>query len=163
MNAFHNACQTFVSQNVGAGKYERISPIVRRCIACQVTLGAVLCTFALTFKAQLIAIYNSDPAVIAAGCGRMSIMAAFYVVFGMADVLTGAIRGYGVPIAPVIINLIGTCVLRLVWISVLDTSSFGVEYVFASYPVTWSVVFVSLSLCYLWLRHKEKKVRSQLC
>ena len=68
MNAFHNACQTFVSQNVGAGKYERISPIVRRCIACQVTLGAVLCTFALTFKAQLIGIYNSDPAVIAAGC-----------------------------------------------------------------------------------------------
>lgn len=163
MNSFHNACQTFVSQNVGAGRYDRISPIVRRCLACQMTLGAVLCTFALTFQRMLIGIYNSDPAVIDAGCGRMRILVSFYVVFGMADVLTGAIRGYGVPIAPVIINLVGTCLLRLVWISVLDTSIYGVEYVFASYPATWSVVYICLAGCYLWLRHKEKKVRNDLC
>lgn len=163
MNAFHNACQTFVSQNVGAGRYERISPIVRRCIGCQASIGAVMCVIAYVFRAPLIGIYNSDSAVIAAGCQRISIMLVCYVIFGMGDVLTGAIRGYGVPIAPVIINLIGTCLLRLIWISVLDTSRYGVEYVFLSYPVTWTVVFASLGICYLWLRHKEKKERSQLC
>lgn len=156
MNAFHNACQTFVSQNVGAGKYERISPIVRRCIACQTTLGLVLCTFVRTFDAQLVSIYNSDPAVIAAGCQRMSIMVTFYVFFGMADVLTGAIRGYGVPIAPVVINLLGTCVLRVLWISLLDTTVYDVTYVYASYPMTWLVALVALAGCYLFLRHREK-------
>lgn len=157
MNAFHNACQTFVSQNVGAGKYERIGPIVRRCLACQTTLGLVMCTFALTFSRQLVGIYNSDPAVIAAGCQRIGIMATFYVFFGMADVLTGAIRGYGVPIAPVIINLLGTCVLRVIWISLLDTTVYDVTRVYATYPITWMIVLVSLAACWFLLRHREKR------
>lgn len=157
MNSFHHACQTFISQNMGAGRYDRVSPILRRCLACQVTLGAVLCGLALAFPAQLVGIYNSDPAVIAAGCQRMAIMASTYVIFGMADVLTGAVRGYGVPIAPVIINLIGTCVLRVLWISILDTSVYGVEYVYISYPVTWTIVLVSLTVCWLLLRRREKR------
>ena len=157
MNAFHNACQTFISQNVGAGKRERIGPILRRCLACQMTLGAVLCSFALAFSRALVGIYNSDPAVIAAGAQRMGTMASFYVFFGMADVLTGAIRGYGVPIAPVIINLLGTCVLRVLWIHFLDTTVYDVTYVYASYPMTWMVVLVSLTACWFILRYKEKK------
>ena len=157
MNAFHNACQTFVSQNVGAGKFQRISPIVRRCLACQTTLGLVMCTFALNFSRELVSIYNSDPAVIAAGCQRLSVMATFYVLFGMADVLTGAIRGYGVPIAPVIINLLGTCVLRVIWISLLDTTVYDVTRVYATYPITWVIVLVSLAACWLLLRRREKR------
>lgn len=157
MNAFHNACQTFISQNVGAGRYERISPILRRCLACQMTLGAAMCAFALVFDRQLIGIYNSDPAVIDAGCQRLTILVTIYIIFGMADVLTGAIRGYGVPIAPVIINLLGTCVFRVLWINLLDTSTMSVAYVYASYPMSWSITFVALSVCWLWLRHREKK------
>lgn len=157
MNSFHHACQTFISQNIGAGRYERVSPILRRCLACQMTLGAALCSFALVFSERLVGIYNSDPAVIAAGCQRMAIMASFYVFFGMADVLTGAIRGYGVPIIPVVINLLGTCVFRVIWIHFLDTSIQGVEYVYASYPMSWTIVLLALSVCWFVLRRRERK------
>ena len=93
----------------------------------------------------------------------MAIIALPYMLLGADDVLTGAIRGCGVSLAPVIINLVGTCGLRLLWISLLDTSVYGVEYVYFSYPMSWSVVLVCLTACYLWIRHKQKKERDTLC
>ena len=163
LNAFHHACQTFVSQNVGAGRQDRVGPIVRRCLGCQFLLGTILCGLVVAFRAQLIGIYNADPAVIAVGCQRLAIIALPYMLLGADDVLTGAIRGCGVSLAPVIINLVGTCGLRLLWISLLDTSVYGVEYVYFSYPMSWSVVLVCLTACYLWIRHKQKKERDTLC
>lgn len=91
MNAFHHACQTFTSQNVGAGRYDRIPRIVGACLLCVFVLGVAQSALAVCFAHPLISIYNSEPAVIAAGAQRMAIIAAPYAVFGMADVLVGAI------------------------------------------------------------------------
>lgn len=157
MNAFHHACQTFISQNIGAGRYERIRDIVRLCMLCTILLGTVLTAGILLCSDGLIAIFNPDPAVIAAGSSRLWTVATFYVIFGAADVLMGAIRGYGIPIAPVVINLLGTCVLRLVWVRVLDTSRYGVEYIYLSYPATWAVILVALSVFWICLRRREAR------
>ncbi|MBQ2996977.1 MAG: MATE family efflux transporter [Oscillibacter sp.] len=157
MNAFHHACQTFISQNVGAGRQERIGPILRRCLGCQLGVGAALGALIYLLRFQLIGLYNTDPAVIAVGAQRLAVLVAPYLLLGMVDVLTGAVRGCGAALAPVIINLLGTCGLRLVWISVLDTAVYGVEYVYLCYPVTWTVVTVCLTVCYIHLRQKQKK------
>lgn len=159
MNAFHHACQTFVSQNIGAGRQERIGPILRRCLGCQMAVGAIMGGVILLFRTQLISLYNTEPAVIAMGAQRLSVIIVPYLILGAVDVLTGAIRGCGEALIPVIINLVGTCGLRLVWISLLDTSVYGVEYVYLCYPVTWTVVCTGLTVCYLWIRRKEKKER----
>ncbi len=158
MNAFHHACQTFTSQNIGAGRYDRIGRIVRTCLVCVFVVGVAQSALAVIFAEPLISIYNSDPAVIAAGAWRLVIIAAPYAIFGMADVLVGAIRGYGVPIAPVIINLLGTCGFRLLWIYFLDTSAVGVEWVYFAFPISWTLVWISLILfwIHLWRRDRMK-------
>lgn len=161
MNSFHQACQTFTSQNIGAGRYDRISRIVRICLLCTVALGVVQSAAVVALSRPLVSIYNSDPAVIAAGAQRLWIVASAYVIFGIADVLVGAIRGYGIPIAPVVINLLGTCVFRLIWIAVLDVNSVGVEWVYLSYPVSWFIIMAALSLFWFRLRRKEEPVPSE--
>jgi len=163
MNAFHHAAQTFISQNIGADRQERIGPILRRCLGCQMAVGAAMGALVLVFRTQLISLYNTDPAVIAMGSQRLAIIVAPYLLLGAVDVLTGAIRGCGEALIPVIINLVGTCGLRLVWISLLDTSIYGVEYVYFCYPVTWTVVCIGLAVCYIRLRQKEKKERLASC
>lgn len=157
MNSFHHACQTFVSQNMGAGRYERIRPIVRICLISTLVLGIVQSGAVVWFAPELIGIYNSDPTVVAEGTIRLYIVATLYVVFGLADVLMGAIRGYGYPIAPVIINLLGTCVFRIIWIGLLDTSKCGVEWIYASYPLTWFIILVALTIFWVWLRRKNQE------
>ncbi|MCQ5130963.1 MATE family efflux transporter [Butyricicoccus faecihominis] len=158
MNSFHHACQTFTSQNVGAGRYDRIGRIVRTCILCTIVLGVTQSALADIFARPLISIYNSDPAVITAGAERLVIMATPYVIFGCADVLVGAIRGYGYPIAPVIINLLGTCGFRLLWISLLDTSKVSVHWVYMSFPISWVLISLALIPFWIYLRRREHRV-----
>lgn len=158
MNSFHQACQTFTSQNCGAGRYDRISHIFRTCLLCTVVLGTVQSAAVVAFSRPLISIYNSNPAVIETGSERLWSVALFYVIFGIADVLVGAIRGYGIPLVPVVINLLGTCVFRLIWISLLNTSVVGVKWVYASYPISWLIIAVVLSLYWIRLRRRESAV-----
>lgn len=162
MNAFHHACQTFVSQNMGAGRYERVSRTVRTCLLCVLTLGLVQSALAVCLAEPLVGIYNQDPVVVAAGARRMVIIAAPYAIFGMADVLVGAIRGYGVAIAPVVINLLGTCGVRLLWVHFLDTSRYGVEWVYRAFPVTWVIIFVALGAFWLILWRKDRPNRTAI-
>ena len=122
MNSFHQAAQTFISQNLGAGKYDRIGRVLRICLMSTLVIGVSLSALTVLLAHPLIGIYNGDPAVIQAGAERLYIVASVYVIFGIADVFVGAIRGCGVPIVPVIINLLGTCAFRLLWIAWLDTS-----------------------------------------
>ena len=160
MNSFHQACQTFVSQNVGAGKHERISRILRTCVLCTLVLGVAQSALTVLLSHPLVGIYNSDPAVIEAGAVRLAYVASLYVIFGVSDVFVGALRGFGAPIAPVVINLLGTCVFRLVWVAVLDTSRVGVEWVYLSYPISWTLILLALAPFWFILRRKDRLRRA---
>lgn len=156
MNAFHHSAQTFISQNIGAGQYSRVKEILRTCILCTIVTGSVLIIGILSLDEPLLRIYNKDPAVVAAGAERLLIGITLYVVFGIADVLTGAMRGCDSPVVPVVVNLLCTCAFRLVWITVLDTSVVSVRWVYASYPISWVMLLTSLLVC--WRHLYQKKI-----
>lgn len=153
-NAFHHACQTFTSQNLGARQRLRIFRTARLCMLCTLTLGGLLCAAVLSFAGPLVSIYNNDPAVVQAGIARLWTVVPFYLLFAAGDVLVGVIRGCGAAVAPVIINLLATCALRLAWVQMLDTSVVSVTWVYASYPVSWAVLLLTLAAFWLFLRRK---------
>lgn len=159
MNAFHMASQTFISQNIGAGRYDRVGRIARICLSCTLVLGLAGGIGAAVFAPQLISIYNTDPAVIAEGTLRLHVVASLYAIFGLADVLIGTIRGAGHPIAPVIINLLGTCLFRILWISFIDTSTQSVVWVYLSYPISWTIVLTSLIIFWTVIWKREIAIR----
>ena len=154
MNAFHHACQTFTSQNLGARRHKRIFKTVRLCLLCTLVLGITQSALVSGLARPLAGIYNSDPAVIQAAAERIWTVVPFYVIFGAADVLVGAIRGCGSPVVPVAVNLLATCVLRLLWVRFLDTSVVSVAWVYASYPVSWAVLLLALAVFWLFKRQK---------
>lgn len=155
MNSFHQAAQTFMSQNIGAGKYERIRGILKRCILCTVVTGAALSALSLLLSEPLLRIYNEDPLVIAAGGVHLYMVATLYFIFGIADVLTGAIRGCGNPVLPVIVNLLCTCAFRLLWVAIIDTGTMSVRFVYASYPISWILLLTVLTFCWRHLYRKQ--------
>lgn len=153
-NSFHHACQTFTSQNLGARQRRRILRTARLCMLCTLTLGGLLSAAVLGFARPLVSVYNNDPAVIQAGAERLWTVVPFYVLFAAGDVLVGVIRGCGASIAPVVINLLATCVLRLAWVHLLDTSVVSVIWVYASYPISWAALLLALAAFWLYLRRK---------
>lgn len=156
-NAFNLTAQTFVGQNIGAGKYNRIRKIMKICLTCTAVLSAVLSTLVFIFAPFFISIYNGKPDVIAQGVYRLHIVVLFYILLGIGDTIIGGVRGAGYSITPMLINLIGTCVLRIVWISTIDLKTHPVGYVYASYPISWFAVMIALIIMWFIVRHKWKK------
>jgi len=152
MNAFYQANISFTSQNVGAGNYNRIRPILVRSQSCVILVGLILGGLATVSSPLLLQLYSASPAVIAAGQNRLLIVCLPYFLCGMMDVMVGSLRGIGYSVMPMLVSLVGACCFRLVWIgTIFQVAEFHtVQTVYWSYPVSWILTFLAHLLCYLW-------------
>lgn len=157
MNALHMASQTFTSQNVGAGRYDRVDRVVRICLLYVLAVAGALAAVMFVFRFPLLRIYNTDPEVVQCGVTRLVIMVTPYFLYGMADVFVGAIRGTGHALSPVIATLLCTCLLRIVWTLNLDTARYGVEYVYYCFPVSWLLLLIVVSI--IWHITRSRAAR----
>ena len=75
------------------------------------------------------------------------------------DTMAGVIRGLGYSILPMIVSLLGACVLRIIWIQAFCSlpAFHYVENVYVSYPVTWTITLTAHIICYLIIMRRLKK------
>ena len=160
--AFVLAVVSFVGQNHGAQKYKRIMKSIRLCLASTATMAIVLTVFVLIFKRPLLAIFNPDPVVIEWGCIRMNYQFTFYVLLGLMEVVSGALRGLGYTFWPTIVTLLGACVFRVIWVFTIFPYFKSLENLMLSYPVSWGIVtsingFMLFTICRRMLRNASRK------
>ena len=161
MNSLYQASTNFTSQNVGAGKTERIVPVLLSCLMIVTAVGLILGSVAVFGGRFLLGIYSSDPEVIQYGLGRLSVVGATYVLGGLMDTACGSIRGLGYSIAPTLVSLTGACGLRIVWIYTafrLDHTLFNL---YLSYPVSWAVTFTAHIICFIFFYRAWKDGRNR--
>lgn len=159
MNSFYQAAQTFTSQNVGGRKYERINRVFLNCLGMVVVTGLVLGWGAYFLGEELLGIYlPHDESAIRYGIARMSIIATSYFLCGIMDVLSGMLRGMGESMLPMIVSMIGSCLLRVIWIYTIFAADRTLPVLYLSYPVTWIVTEAVHFICYL---HVKKRVTKQ--
>ena len=150
VNAFYQANISFTSQNLGAGRIDRIRPIMLRALGCAAVTGGVLCWLTVLLGPHLLGIYSDSAPVISAGMDRIRIVCTLYALCGLMDVIVGSIRGMGYAVTPMLVTLIGACGLRLLWIAVLFQipEYHTIHTVYISYPVSWTVTFLAQLVCY---------------
>lgn len=161
MNAFYQAAISFTSQNVGAGKYERIKPILTGSVSMAVITGLVMGVGAYVFGPFLLGIYSTNDAVIAQGMIRLAFICLPYALCGIMDTLVGVLRGLGYSVMPMIVSLVGACLSRIVWIATLFQLPMfhKVEFIYVSYPVTWTITALVHMICLMWIfEHKVKPI-----
>jgi putative MATE family efflux protein len=154
MNAFHQAALSFTSQNIGAGKYERVNKILGSCVFLVSVVGIVLGVGAYLLGTPLLGIYSSDPQVISYGLERMFLVCMPYFLCGIMDVMVGSLRGMGYSVVPMIVSIVGACGLRVLWIYTIFAANRTLFVLFLSYPVTWTITAACHLLCYFVLYHK---------
>lgn len=154
MNAFYQTTLSFVSQNYGAGEQKRINRIVLLGEACVIVTGTLLGNMVVFFGNDLLQIYSNNPEVIAAGMVRLHYISMIYALCGIMDVMVGALRGIGYSIMPMIVSIVGVCVLRLIWLAtVFQIPEFHkIETVYLSYPVTWILTSLVYIVFFVWIR-----------
>ena len=150
-NSISQAALTFSSQNMGAEKYARVRRVLLVCLAATFVGGLTLGLLIYTFGTPLLALFNTDPAVIASGLVRVRHNMPLYVLFCMQDTFVGQLRGVGYSLLPTITSLSGICLLRVVWLyTAFDT-------LYLSYPVSWAATLFALVVCYAVVVRKMPK------
>ena len=154
MNAFAQAAVTFTSQNMGARRYDNLDRVMRNCLLCAVVVGVVLGGGAYFAGEGLLRFYSTDETVIAAGLARMRVICTSYFLCGVMDTLASCLRGRGYSVLPMVVSLIGSCLLRLVWIATIFQLFRSTTTLYISYPISWVLTASVHLICLLVVRHK---------
>ena len=150
MNGFSQGSLTFCSQNLGAGKKDRISKVVWISQASIIVIGGVLGALFLLFGRQLLGIFSKNSEVIDAGMIRLWIIFTTYFLCGMMDGMANSIRGIGHSLMPVISSLLGACIFRIIWLfTIFLIPQFHTpQTIFISYPISWILTFIANVIWY---------------
>lgn len=158
MNSVYQASLTFVGQNVGAKKYDRINKVQGVCLVLVTIIGLVFGVTTYCLGEPLLSIYlPKDPEAIPYGIIRMSYIALPYFLCGMMEVMVGGQRGMGMSFIPMINALLGSCVLRIVWISTVFAADPTLFTLYISYPISWAVTTLAHAVFYFIKLHSLKK------
>ncbi len=159
MNGFAQGALTFVSQNYGAGKIDRIKKSTVTAELTAAFTGLLFGNLVVLFGKQLLSFYSKDDQVIEAAFVRLRIVCGSYFLCGIMDTLASAIRGIGHSLVPTIITLVGACLSRIVWImTVFKKEKFHTpDVIFTAYPLSWILTFLVLLLAFILFYRKLKK------
>lgn len=165
LNAFHQTALNFTGQNAGAGQYRRVFRLLWLCIGCVTVVGVIAGGLLYLFAGELLPIYITDSQeAISYGILRMRYVCLFYFVLGLMDVTTGVLRGLGSSLVPMVISIMGVCVLRIGWIAtIFQVPQYHTpECLFLSYPVSWAVTFIcQIIACMVVYRNRVRQLRLQ--
>ena len=148
MDAFTQATQSFVGQNYGAKKLDRVRRMMWICMGLVTGVGLVLGIGAFLAARPLLSVYSSDPAVIEYGRSRILMICVPYFTCGAMNIFIGGMRGLGSSLTPMVNTIIGVCVLRVVWVYTVFALWPTWEVLFLSYSVTWVITSLMAGVCY---------------
>ncbi len=154
MYAFYTASTTFIAQNYGAGKADRVLKSYIVANTYSFALGLILGLLIFTFCDPFLLLFTSDLAVIAEGAKRISVMAPSYCISSFMDNATAGCRGLSKTTVPTIIIVIGTVVLRIVWIYTIFAHFHTLESLYLLYPVMWILTAIA-EMIYFAMQYKR--------
>lgn len=132
------AISTFVGQNMGAGKMERVRKGLRTALYISGATSLLTTLIVVVFSWHLIAMFNSDPAVIAIGSRYLLIVGGFYIVFSSMFVINGALRGAGDVFIPMIVTVLSLWGIRIP-VSAFLSGRIGTDGIWWGVPIAWCV------------------------
>ena len=139
MAAFYMACASFMSQNFGAGKLDRVKKSYFISLAYSFGLGLVLGGGLLLFGRQFLSLFTTEAAVVDAGMKRVQVMALAYCISAFMDCTIAASRGLGKTVGPTVIVIMGSCVFRVIWVYTIFARIHTIPALYLLYPCSWAI------------------------
>ena len=161
INSLAITATTFVGQNLGAQKLKRAKKGMYTALFMSFIACAVLCFPLIAFSRQIIGIFNSEKQVIYFGSVFLRMMCGFYFLCAINQIFTGALRGAGISLPPMIIMLSSFVAFRQLYLFVFSRITDSVYVVALAYPMGWILCSV-LVLIYYFRSDWEKRYLTRL-
>lgn len=150
------AASTFVGQNYGAGKMDRVKKSVKISLWVDIAISVIMAALLIVARRPLFGIFCDDAAVVEIGARMLVVITPFYFLFAFTEILSGALRAMGDVIVPMLITTVGVCVIRVFWIVLIAGKYPTMEVAIFNYPVTW-IMSAILFIVYYMCRMKKMK------
>lgn len=154
MGAFSVSVTTFVGQNWGAGKVDRVKASIRTGMVVELLSTLIMSGVILLTGQHLIRLFTQDEGVIAISLMIMHCNVPLYASFVPIDLLSGGMRGMGNSLAPMLIICFGVCIFRVVWLFTAVPLNNNIITIVLSYPISWILTSIVMIIYYL---HWSKK------
>ena len=164
-NSVYQAAMTFTSQNVGAGKYDRVKRVLGASLVVTSVVAVVFSGALFLFNRPLLSLYGVVDGVAGTlehityqtAITRMTYCTIPYISLAWMEVGCGCVRGLGRSISSTIISLVGSCLLRVVWIFTVFEHFLTLESLYISYPISWLLTGAVQLIFALYITGKEIK------
>ena len=153
VNAFGISITTFVGQNFGAGKVRRMRKSVGVCMV-MAYAGAFLVSGVLA--GPLYRLFTTDEGVVRIGVDMMHFLLPSYFMYVVIGILSGALRGAGRVLVPMLLTCGGVCLIRIIWMFGVFPTHSGINMIMLSYPVSWGITAV-LFIIYYFMKFPKKE------
>lgn len=160
ISAFGISITTFVGQNYGAKKSDRVYRGIRVCLGICFLSSIVLSLLLYTFGSLVFLLFTTDQAVIAKGTQILRYLVPTFFTYVCVEIYSGALRGTGDCWIPMILTSLGVCVLRIVWICTAVPIHPAIETVVFCYPLTWTVTSILFLIYFHWFSKLKRPGRT---
>ncbi len=154
---FSMALSTFVGQNLGANKFERVKKGFKSTLIMSGLICIILAILIIPFRHFLIGIFTNDNEVINIGATYLIIVTPFYLLFSIMFSTNGVLRGAGATLIPMFTTLIALWVVRIPLAYYLS-SFMGIVGIWWSIPVAWTIGMTGALIYYSTGKWKNKVV-----
>lgn len=148
VNAFGVSITTFVGQNFGARRYDRVRRSVKQCLLMTAGASVALSTLLMLFGGDFYRLFTDDEAVLEQGMFVLRTLVPTYITYICIEILSGAMRGSGDSLVPTMFTLFGVCLVRVVWLLTVVPAHHTVRCVILSYPITWVITSLAFIVYY---------------
>ncbi|MDD2963467.1 MAG: MATE family efflux transporter [Bacteroidales bacterium] len=153
---FAAALSTFVGQNLGAGKHERVRTGLIATLKMTSIISIVVTLTAVFFSDMMMRLFTSDPEIVSIGSDYLLIVSSFYLFFSTMFIISGVMRGAGDTLVPMFITLLSLWLVRI-------PVSWGLSRVIGIHGVWWGIpVAWFLGMVGAWLYYKTGKWKSKV-
>ena len=153
VTSFTMALTTYVSQNLGAGEYDRAKKGSRFGIITSLLLAELIGVLMYLFAPQLTAIFTETPEVIALGVEQARTISLFYCLLAFSHAVASVCRGAGKAFVPMTIMLVFWCVVRITYITTVMHFVHDIQYIYWAYPIVYLIYYHFSD----WVHGFEKK------
>lgn len=159
---FYSATVSFAGQCYGARKFKRIDQVLWTNLAFSIGGIVVLMGAISMFPRQVLALFNSDPAVVEGGLQKLMILGWGYIIYCLHTAVSGCLHGIKKNTATTVINLVFVCGIRIPWALFLFPLWPSATTLFLCYPVSWilcgsaQLILFLVSRKKLWSSCQEK-------
>lgn len=154
MMTFSTAITTYVGQNIGAGRMDRVKKGLKATLALSSLVCIIICPLILLLSDPLLRLFTNDVGVIQAGMAYLFRVVPYYLILSVMFVVTGALRGAGESMIPLVAAVVSLWLARLPLAYLLAET--GRDNLFYSFPLGWVVGLVIVGTYYMTGRWKNK-------